>query len=145
MRISGCNFSLPGPMWDMSWGANGIYADDFSSSVDVIDNVFNLGTKIRMVFFSNGGRDHRCLLDSEENRLCENFSGRTTQSFVTHSFVNNIVRPLGPNTADGLTPIARLNNNCGGNTSHLHAAIVITRPSLHEDSQSRCTARMNNV
>jgi hypothetical protein len=88
MRISGCNFSLPGPMWDMSWGANGIYADDFSSSVDVVGNTFNLGAKMRMVFFSNGGRDH--------------------------SFVDNVVRPLAPNTAHGVTPVARLNSNCHG-------------------------------
>lgn len=88
MRISGCNFSLPGPMWGMPWGANGIYADDFSSSVDVVGNTFNLGAKMRMVFFSNGGRDH--------------------------SFVNNVIRPLSPNTVHGVTPVARLNNNCHG-------------------------------
>ena len=88
MRIHGCNFTLPGPMWAMNWGANGIYADDFSSSVAVTDSVFNLGSKMRMVFFSNGGRDHE--------------------------FSNNIVRPLAPNTARGVTPVARLNNNCHG-------------------------------
>ena len=88
MRISGCTFTLPGPMWAVANGARGVYADDFGSSVDIVGNTFNLGAKVKMVFFSNGGRDH--------------------------SFVNNVVRPLAPNAVHGVTPTVHVNNHCGG-------------------------------
>ena len=29
---------IAGPMWDMPWGANAVYADDFASSVAVTGN-----------------------------------------------------------------------------------------------------------
>ena len=72
MRISGCNFTLPGTMWAVSNGARAVYADDYGSSVDIVGNTFNLGANMAMSFLSNGGRDH--------------------------SFVENVVRPLPPNT-----------------------------------------------
>lgn len=45
-------------MWEMSWGANAVYADDFGSSVHVTHNTFWLGAKMSLVLASNQGRDH---------------------------------------------------------------------------------------
>jgi hypothetical protein len=87
MRISGCTFTLPGPIWEID--VNCIYADDFGSSVDISHNKFYLGQKVRNVFFSNGGRDH--------------------------SFTNNELFPLQPNsTVNGSSPVVRLNDKCKG-------------------------------
>jgi hypothetical protein len=69
MVISHCNFTLDGPMWPkpnrtsggrgQSVGAKAIYADDFSSSVAVLDSHFTLGPKMWSTFYINGGRSHR--------------------------------------------------------------------------------------
>ena len=89
MRIQGCNFSLAGPMWDMSWGANAVYADDFGSSVSILDNDFWLGEKMPLVFESNQGRDHE--------------------------MIGNTLRPLPPFTSKGNSPRANIGNaGCGG-------------------------------
>lgn len=85
MTISGCTFVLPGPIWEID--VNCIYADDFGSSVDISRNRFFLGQKVRNAFFSNGGRDH--------------------------SFTNNILSPLAPNSSvNGSSPVVLLNDKC---------------------------------
>ena len=75
MKIENTTFSLAGPMWDMSWGANAIYADDFGSAVSILSNTFELGARMPIVFESNQGRDHQ--------------------------FIGNVIKPLPPNTAAG--------------------------------------------
>ena len=50
------NRSTGGPQ---SVGAKAIYADDFSSSVSVLDNVFTLGSKMWSSFYVNGPHRRR--------------------------------------------------------------------------------------
>ena len=92
MKIENTTFSLPGPMWNMSWGANAIYADDFGSAVSILRNTFELGARMPIVFESNQGRDHQ--------------------------FIGNVIKPLPPNTAaggPGGTPHVNIGNSgCAG-------------------------------
>ena len=74
---------------DMSWGANAVYADDFGSSVSVLDNTFYLGARVPTVFESNQGRDHQ--------------------------MIGNKIFPLPPHTSDANSPRANIGNcGCGG-------------------------------
>ena len=98
MRISGCNFSLPGPMWGGAHTLGGnvvasfaVYADDFGSSVAITGNEFHLGAGVPCVFESNCGRDHH--------------------------FVGNTLRPLPPsaNSSTSKAPTVNIGNfGCKG-------------------------------
>ena len=77
MVISGCNFTLPGTIfWNITdtLVASAVYADDFASSVHVLENRFTIGASVNILFMINGGRDHRFIgnvvkpLDARETR-----------------------------------------------------------------------------